>query len=100
VPRFPAIERDIAFVLDAGVPAAYVLASLSQAADTRVSGIKLFDQFRPQKATTGMAETEKSLAFRVVMQDTEKTLTDAEADEIIALLVSAVVKKHQGRLRA
>ena len=108
VSKYPPLMRDIALALAAAIPAAEVLATLREAAGTSVTGIELFDDYRPQKATQsaapkllgGLAETEKSLAFRVVMQDTQKTLTDAEADETIARMVAAAQQKHQARLRA
>ncbi len=108
VSRFPPVFRDIALVLQANIPAATVRHCLMQAAGGHVTGVELFDDYRPQKALqgapaspqTGFAETEKSLAFRVVMQDTQKTLTDAEADETIRRMVEAAQQKHQARLRA
>ncbi len=108
VSKYPPLSRDIALALLAVVPAADVLSTLIAAAPERVSSIELFDDFRPRAAATdsapkasgGLAETEKSLAFRVVMQDTQKTLTDAEADEICDRLVAAAQQKHQARLRA
>ena len=108
VSKYPPLSRDIAIALSAVVPAADVLRTLLEVAPERISSIELFDDFRPrataadgaQKASGGLAETEKSLAFRVVMQDTQKTLTDAEADEICDRLVVAAQNKHQARLRA
>jgi len=98
--RFPPVMRDIALVVDAGTPAGQVLRTLKSAADPRVSSIVLFDQYRPTKPGGDLGETEKSLAFRVVMQDTQRTLTDAEAESMKQNLVDAVVTKHRARLRA
>ena len=98
--KTPPVQRDIAFVVDAPVPAAAVLSTLKAAADPRVSHISLFDQYRPAKPGGDLAESEKSLAFRVVMQDTQRTLTDAEAESMKQKLVDAVTNKHRARLRA
>ena len=100
VSKFPPVFRDIALALPAALPAATVLATLKAAALPHVTGLELFDHYRPVKPDSGLAETEKSLAFRVVMQDTQKTLTDAEADKTIRLMVEAAQKKHQARMRA
>jgi phenylalanyl-tRNA synthetase beta chain len=100
VSRFPPIIRDVALVVDAGLPSATLLATLREAAPARVVGVSLFDEFRPANTVAGLSETEKSLAFRVVMQDTQKTLTDAEADAAREILVAAATKKHGARLRA
>jgi phenylalanyl-tRNA synthetase beta chain len=48
---------------------------------------------------TGVPPGRKSLAFRVVMQDTERTLTDAEADAARNALVSLLARKFSASLR-
>jgi len=100
VSKFPPIIRDLALVVDAGLSSAVLLRTLLAAAPAFVTGVTLFDEFRPSGAVSGLAETEKSLAFRVVMQDTQKTLTDAEADAAHQKLVAAAAREHQARLRA
>ena len=100
VSKFPPVFRDISLALDAAIPAFAVLATLKAAASHHVTELRVFDLYRPSKPDSGLAETEKSLAFRVVMQDTQKTLTDAEADETIRLMVESAQKKHQARMRA
>ena len=98
--KYPPVMRDIAIVMDAQIPAASVLATLKDAADARISNVSLFDQYRPAKPGGDLVETEKSLAFRVVMQDTQRTLTDAEAESMKQNLVDAVAARHRARLRA
>jgi phenylalanyl-tRNA synthetase beta chain len=55
----------------------------------------LFDVYQGK----GLAQGAKSLAFRVVMQDTEKTLEDAEVDAAVALLVDAASRNFGAGLR-
>ena len=98
--KYPPVMRDLALVVDAAVAAGAVLATLKGAADTRISSIQLFDQYRPSKSGGDLSETEKSLAFRVVMQDTQTTLTDAEAESMTQKLVHAATQEHRARLRA
>ncbi len=80
VSRFPAVVRDLAVVVDEGVPAGAVLDALSEARPGQMQDIRLFDVYRGE----GVRKGKKSLAFRVVMQDTGKTLTDAEVDAAMA----------------
>ncbi|MEK7769184.1 MAG: hypothetical protein AAB286_05635, partial [Pseudomonadota bacterium] len=47
----------------------------------------------------GMENGKKSLAFRVLLQDTEKTLTDAEADLAITKLLDILQSQFDARLR-
>ena len=98
--RYPPVMRDIALVVDTAVAVGALLATLKAAADAQVSSIELFDQYRPSKPGGDLAETEKSLAFRVVMQDTQRTLTDAEAESMTQKLVAAATQEHRARLRA
>ena len=59
-----------------------------------VAQISLFDVYRGK----GVEQGKKSLAFRVLLQDTQKTLTDSEIESSIALLVD-IMQKHGAQLR-
>ena len=60
-----------------------------------VTHISLFDFYRGK----GIAEGRKSLAFRIVMQDTGRTLTDAEADAARDRIVALLRENFGGELR-
>ena len=93
--RFPLVRRDLAFVLDAHTPAGELLVALREAAPGRVQSIEVFDDYRGK----GMAENQKSLAIRVVMQDTERTLTDQDVEDAVQKLVSAALRQCNAALR-
>jgi phenylalanyl-tRNA synthetase beta chain len=94
--RFPQMRRDLAFVLDVHTPAGELLAALREAASDRVRSIDVFDDYRGK----GMAENQKSLAIRVVMQDTQRTLTDQEVEDAVQKLVDAALRQCNATLRA
>jgi phenylalanyl-tRNA synthetase beta chain len=94
--RFPQVRRDLAFVLDAHTPAGELLAALRKASPVQVRSIDLFDEYRGK----GVAENQKSLAIRVVMQDTERTLTDQEVEDAVQELVDAALHQCNASLRA
>ena len=96
VSKFPPVVRDLAFVLDESVMLDAVLGAMDEVRPAHVQSIRLFDLYRGK----GMEQGKKSLAFRVVMQDTEKTLTDAEAEAAIARLTEAVASRFGGKLRS
>jgi len=94
--RFPQVRRDLAFVLDVHTPADELLAALNEVASVQVRSIDVFDDYRGK----GMAENQKSLAIRVVMQDTERTLTDQEVEDAVQKLVDAALRQCNASLRA
>ena len=61
-----------------------------------VKEVKIFDIYRGRNLPTGR----KSIAFRIVMQHTERTLTDAEADEARDSLVEILRAKFSATLRS
>ena len=84
-----------AVVVDDSVPAHAVLACLDEAKPSYVDTIRLFDVYRGPGILTG----KKSLAILVLMQDTERTLTDVEIDATMADLLRALFERFAATLR-
>jgi phenylalanyl-tRNA synthetase beta chain len=95
VSKFPPVVRDRALVVDEGLPACALLDEMDRNRPPFVQEIRVFDVFRGGNLGQG----KKSLAFRVVMQDTARTLTDAEADAAIAQLTELLAAKFGAKLR-
>ena len=95
VSRLPVVRRDMAVVVDESVPAEAVLAALASSGQANVDTIQLFDVYRGQGIPTG----KKSLAILVLMQDTERTLTDVEIDATMASLLQVIADRFGGTLR-
>ncbi len=95
ISRMPAVLRDLALVVPADVSAERVLNALREAAPVTVREIVLFDVYQGKGIESGC----KSLAFRISMQDTQRTLEDAEVDEAISGLLRHVERTVEGRLR-
>jgi phenylalanyl-tRNA synthetase beta chain len=93
--RLPAVTRDLALTLPRDQAIAPLLAALKAAAPDFVQEIRLFDLYQGK----GLPEGQKSLAFRIVMQHTERTLADVEVDAVVASLVE-VGKGFGGALRS
>jgi phenylalanyl-tRNA synthetase beta chain len=96
VPRFPAVTRDLAVVVDEAVSARDLLDALAGARPELVREVRLFDLYRGQNIGKGR----KSLAFRVVMQHTARTLTDAEVDAAMAGLEQLLSSRFGGKRRS
>ena len=90
------VERDFAFVVDAGVSAEAVLRAARAAEPKLIAEVDLFDAFSGGTLEAG----HKSLALTVTLQPRQKTLTDAEIEAVSGKVVAAVEKATGGKLRA
>src|SRR6185503_8231064 len=82
--RFPSIRRDLALVLPREVPYARVAEVVRAAAGSRLRDLMLFDEYRGK----GLPDTARSLAIGLILQDTSRTLTEAEAAQDVSLVVA------------
>lgn len=88
------VRRDLAVLVDEAVAAQTLLDAMRQADAPFVQEVALFDVYRGK----GLEQGKKSLAFRVLLQDTQKTLTDSEIEQSVARLVDAI-QRHGAQLR-
>ena len=95
LPRFPAVRRDIAVVVDANLPLGDILARVQSAAPVLVADIACFDVYQGQ----GIDNGKKSLAFKMLLQHTEKTLTDSEIDLAVAEVLDLLSEHFNATLR-
>jgi phenylalanyl-tRNA synthetase beta chain len=95
ISRFPPVRRDLAVVVDEGVGYEAMLTALRNQRPAIVTEIGLFDVYRGG----GLPKGKKSLAFRVLLQDTHKTLTDAEVDSAVGRLIQVLQQQFDARLR-
>ncbi|HEY8948619.1 MAG TPA: phenylalanine--tRNA ligase subunit beta [Rhizomicrobium sp.] len=94
--QFQPVERDFAFVVDAGVTADAVIKAAKGAERDLIERADIFDVYEGK----GVPEGKKSLAISVRLQPKDKTLTDAEIEAIAIKIVAAVTKATGGTLRA
>jgi phenylalanyl-tRNA synthetase beta chain len=95
VSKFPLVKRDRAVLVDDSVSAQALLDALQSARPAFVQSLDLFDLYRGK----GVPEGKKSLAFRVVMQDTARTLTDAEVDAAMAKMTDVLISRFGAQQR-
>lgn len=89
LPRFPAVVRDVAFVVDDDFASDRLARFLREDAGTGdlVEDVRLFDQYIGAPIPSG----KKSLAYTVSYRAADRTLTDAEVSEAHARLIAAAV---------
>ena len=96
VSKQPPAIRDLALVVDHELPLQALLDGLHAHRPALVQDIRLFDIYTGK----GVAAGKKSLAFRIVMQDTQKTLQDAEVDAAMQQLIDYAHQAFSAQLRA
>lgn len=105
VPRVPAVTRDIALVVRQDVAVQDLVDTFEKTAvgtpwQRYLQGVVLFDEFRPKAATAAIGAQEKSLAFRITLQDTDSTLQDDIVEAATQQLIRAAGDAFGARLRA
>jgi phenylalanyl-tRNA synthetase beta chain len=97
---YQAVERDFAFVVDAGVEALVAVNAAQGADKALIAGVRVFDQFAGDKAEAQMGAGKKSIALTVRLQPTAGTLTEAEIEAVSAKVIEKVTKATGGSLRS
>ncbi len=95
ISRFPPVRRDMAAIFDETVRYDAILEALHAHKPPIVADIEVFDVYRGADLGKG----KKSLAFRVLLQDTRKTLTDAEVESAVAQLRELLQQQFNAKLR-
>jgi phenylalanyl-tRNA synthetase beta chain len=93
LPRFPSVERDMAFTLeDPALTAAEIEAAIRAQAGPLLRGLGVFDVFR-------LPDGRRSVAFRLTFQADDRTLTDDEVNAIRARVAERVCGDRRVTLR-
>lgn len=96
VPRFPAVELDMAIVVDESVTAERVEQAIRSAGGKLLEGVRLFDVY----TGTGIPEGRRSLAFSLSYRAADRTLTAEEVEAAHGKLVRKVLGAVGGELRS
>ena len=96
IPLQPPVLEDLALVVDEDVPAQDVQALIQQTGGTTLRDVRLFDVYRGEQ----LGEGKKSLAYSLVYQHPEKTLTDKEVLAIRNKIVNRLEKETGAQLRS
>ena len=92
ISKYPAIRRDLAVVVDESVTLDELRESVNLAAKGLLREFAVFDVYRGK----GVERGRKSIALGLILQETSRTLTDEEADTVVA----AVIERVKGDLKA
>lgn len=95
LPKFPAVTRDIAVLVDKAVTVGAMESSIQAAAKGLLKDVTLFDIYEGAKLPTG----KKSVAFNLVLRADDRSLTAQEADDEVNLVLERLKKDFGAMLR-
>ena len=95
VPKFPAVERDIAVMVDEKVEVGQIEKIVMKKAKKLLESMQLFDIYRNEK----LGENKKSVAYSLIFRDKNKTLSDEEINSTMESIVSELEKSLGAELR-
>jgi phenylalanyl-tRNA synthetase beta chain len=95
LPKYPAVDRDLAVVVEEHVAATSLLAAIQESAGELLVMARAFDEYHGSQVPEG----HKSIAFTLTFRSPERTLTDAEVDKVMNEIRFALEKRHHARFR-
>lgn len=96
LPRYPAIRRDIALVVDLDVTAGALLQAIRSNAGEWLEALDIFDLYQGEHIATG----KKSIAFSLVYRHPERTLNDEEIQTAQERILQALRETYQAEIRS
>jgi phenylalanyl-tRNA synthetase beta chain len=95
VPRYPAVQLDVAFVLPGDIAAEQVMHTVRKEGKKLLESVRLFDVYDGEGVPSGRRSLALSLAYR----SPDRTLTDDEVQKVHEKVVSQVCKRFGGEVR-
>lgn len=95
VPKFPAVERDIAVIVDEKVEVGQIEKIITKKSKKLLESATLFDIYRDEKIGTN----KKSVAYSLIFRDKKKTLSDEEINTAMENIISELEKVLGAELR-
>jgi phenylalanyl-tRNA synthetase beta chain len=95
LPRYPSVGRDLSFVIRSDVAWSEIRELITSVDRNLISSVSIFDQFRGKQIPEGC----RSISLHLVLQDSEKTLTDERVDQLIASVIKRLTDTWQINMR-
>ena len=95
IPKYPAVSRDLALLIDQGVEFAQIEQIARQTEKKLLKKVELFDVYEGKNLPAG----KKSYAVNFILQDAEKTMGDKQIDAVMQKLIQNLKKQLGAELR-
>ncbi len=93
--KYPSISKDMAFILDRGIDVSEIINTIKKAGDKTLQMVDVFDVYEGEN----ISSDKKSVAFNLVFNGVDKTLTDEEVMKVFDKIIEKVVSVHKAELR-
>ncbi len=95
IPKYPAVERDIAIIVDEAVEVGEIERVISKKCRKVLEDLKLFDVYRSEK----LGENKKSVAYAIKFRAEDRTLTEDEINTYMNTIINDLEKELKASLR-
>jgi phenylalanyl-tRNA synthetase beta chain len=95
ISRFPSVRRDLAIVVDEAVSALALQEAIRETCGDQLLELALFDVYRGK----GVEKGRKSIAFGLILQESSRTLTDADVESVAVRVVDRLNQNFGATLR-
>ncbi len=95
ISKYPAISKDVAFVVDRSITSEMLEKTIKKAGGHLLTSIRLFDLYEGEH----IAADKKSLAYSLTFQDMKRTLNEEEVMTIFDKIIHSVTTTYQADLR-
>jgi phenylalanyl-tRNA synthetase beta chain len=86
ISKYPSVRRDLAVVVDEALPLAVLVKNVTLSAAGLLSELRIFDIYRG----SNIDSARKSVALGLILQDSSRTLTDVDADAVVAKVITSL----------
>jgi len=86
LPKYPSVFRDLSMVCDEEITVAQITDCIESSAGKLLRDVRLFDIYRG----TGVPEGKKSMAFSLELRADDRTLTDADSEQVVSKVLDAL----------
>ena len=95
LPKYPAVFRDLSMVCNEEITVAQIADCIESSAGKLLRDVRLFDIYRG----VGVPEGKKSMAFSLELRADDRTLTDADSEQVVSKVLDALKAKLDVTLR-
>ena len=95
ISKYPSITKDLAFIVKKDIPSEVIEKTIKKNGGKLLKSISVFDVYTGES----VASDEKSIAYSLTFEDSNKTLSDEEVMEVFNKIIERVEKEHNAILR-